>query len=222
MTQSLSSRLRTKRSEMMVSELECHRAQTLRSARLRRGHRRGHHVGSAGLRADLLPLLSRARKTSSSSRSPDAVQGSAPRSTARPPDEPPMHSLARRARASRSHPRTPTCFDDGPPSSSATPSVIKGVLGGIQLKTQWVIAEFLGARLGQPSDALAPTMLAAATQGVIQAAQTHWFFRGGDLAATISSGLEILENGIGTDPPTGLAAGHLARAASIAFSILNN
>jgi hypothetical protein len=37
---------------------------------------------------------------------------------------------------------------------------------------------------------------------VIQAAQTHWYFRGGDLAAAISSGLEILENGIGTDPPT--------------------
>ena len=38
-------------------------------------------------------------------------------------------------------------------------------------------------------------MLAAATQGVIQAAQTQWFFQDGDLAAMISEGLEILESG---------------------------
>ena len=78
---------------------------------------------------------------------------------------------------------------------SVTPSVIKGVLGGIQLNTQRVIAEFLGARLELPSDALVPTMLAAATQGVIQAAQTRWFFQDGDLAGMISEGLEILESG---------------------------
>jgi AcrR family transcriptional regulator len=82
---------------------------------------------------------------------------------------------------------------------AATPSVVKGVLGGIQLKSQPVIAEFLGARLGVPSDALAPTMLAAAVGGVIQAAQTQWFFRGGDLGTTISEGLEVLERGIVPD-----------------------
>ena len=65
-----------------------------------------------------------------------------------------------------------------------------------------MIAEFLGARLGVPSDALVPTMLAAAVGGVIQAAQTQWYFQGGDLATAISDGLAVLENGIGTDPRT--------------------
>ena len=36
-------------------------------------------------------------------------------------------------------------------------------------------------------------MLAAAAQGVIQAAQTQWFLHGGDLATMISEGLEVLE-----------------------------
>lgn len=39
-------------------------------------------------------------------------------------------------------------------------------------------------------------------QGVIQAAQTQWYFNGGDLATTISKCLEVLERGIGTDPTT--------------------
>ena len=64
------------------------------------------------------------------------------------------------------------------------------------------IAEFLAARLGGPSDALMPTMLAAAVGGMIQAAQTRWFFEGGDLSAAISEGLVVLEKGIGTDPQT--------------------
>jgi hypothetical protein len=85
---------------------------------------------------------------------------------------------------------------------AATPSVVKAVLGGVQLKTQLSIAEFLASRLGLPSDALVPTMLAAAVQGVIQTVQTQWFFRGGDLAKTISDGLEVLERGIGSDPRT--------------------
>jgi hypothetical protein len=38
-------------------------------------------------------------------------------------------------------------------------------------------------------------MIAAAAMGVIQAAHTQWFFRGGDLVARISEGLEILEHG---------------------------
>lgn len=83
---------------------------------------------------------------------------------------------------------------------AATPHVLKGVLGGIQLKGHRVIAEFFGARLGVPSDALIPTMLAAAVGGVIQAAQTQWFFTGGDLTTAISEGLQVLERGIGTDP----------------------
>ena len=43
-------------------------------------------------------------------------------------------------------------------------------------------------------------MLAAAAQGVVQAAQTHWFVNGGDLATKISDGLEMLERGVDADP----------------------
>jgi AcrR family transcriptional regulator len=85
---------------------------------------------------------------------------------------------------------------------AATPSVLNGVIGGIQLKSHRAIAEFLGSRLDVPSDGLVPTMLAAAVGGVIQAAQTQWFIQGGDLAAKISEGLEVLEQGIGSDPRT--------------------
>jgi hypothetical protein len=42
-------------------------------------------------------------------------------------------------------------------------------------------------------------MLAAAVQGIIQAAQTQWLLHGGDLASTMSQGLEVLERGVGTD-----------------------
>jgi TetR/AcrR family transcriptional regulator, regulator of mycofactocin system len=83
---------------------------------------------------------------------------------------------------------------------AATPSVLRAVLGGIQLKSHRVMAEFFGFRLGWPSDALVPTMLAAAAGGVIQAALTYWFFHGGDLATTVSESFGVLEKGIGTDP----------------------
>jgi TetR/AcrR family transcriptional regulator, regulator of mycofactocin system len=85
---------------------------------------------------------------------------------------------------------------------AATPSVLNGVIGGIQIKSHRAVAEFLGSRLGLPSDDLVPTMLAAAVGGVIQAAQTQWFIRGGDLAPQIAEGLEVLERGIGSDPRT--------------------
>jgi hypothetical protein len=77
------------------------------------------------------------------------------------------------------------------------PNVLRGVIGGIHLKTQPVIAEFIRSRLGLPDDALVPTMLAAAAVGVIQAAHTRWFLEGGDLAVVISESLEVLESGIG-------------------------
>lgn len=113
---------------------------------------------------------------------------------ARPLDEPPMQAL-RVALAEQVASEDVILLRRWTAVISVTPSVIKGVLGGIQLNTQRVIAEFLGARLELPSDALVPTMLAAATQGVIQAAQTRWFFQDGDLAGMISEGLEILESG---------------------------
>ena len=80
---------------------------------------------------------------------------------------------------------------------AATPSVLRGVLGGLQLKRNGVIAEFLGARLGVSGSSLVPTMLAAAAGGVIQAAQTEWYLRGVDLVETMSEGLDVLEHGTG-------------------------
>jgi AcrR family transcriptional regulator len=83
---------------------------------------------------------------------------------------------------------------------AATPSVLRGVVGGIFLKIHQVLAEFFGARLGLPSEDLIPTMLAAATGSVMQAAQTKWFLGGGDLVTMTSESLAVLEGGIGTDP----------------------
>ena len=82
---------------------------------------------------------------------------------------------------------------------AATPSVLRAVIGGIQLKAHRVVAEFFGTRLGLSDDSLVPTMLAAAVGGVVQAGQTHWYFHDGDLATTISHGLRVLERGFGTD-----------------------
>ncbi|ONH26385.1 TetR family transcriptional regulator [Pseudofrankia asymbiotica] len=88
---------------------------------------------------------------------------------------------------------------------AATPMLLRGVLGGIQLNTHRVIADFLRSRLGAPADALLPTILAGAVGGVIQAAQTNWFLNGGDLASAISEGLAVLERGIDTNPTRGSA-----------------
>jgi TetR/AcrR family transcriptional regulator, regulator of mycofactocin system len=84
---------------------------------------------------------------------------------------------------------------------ASTPSVLRGVVGGIYLKIQQVLADFFGARLGQPSDAMIPRVLAAATGGVVQAVQTQWFLNGGDLVSMASEALAVLEGGIGTDSP---------------------
>ena len=80
--------------------------------------------------------------------------------------------------------------------------MLKGVVGGIQLKRQRMIAEFFGSRLSMPSSALVPTMLAAAAEGVMQAAQTQWFVQGGDadLATTMSESFTVLERGLRPDP----------------------
>ena len=199
MTESLSSRLRTKRSEMMISELE--------SIALRLFEARGFDQVTVEDITTEAQVSVRTFYRYFTSKEDVFQQQITRRSVGlraaletRPPDEPPMHSLGV-AFAQQIASEDADLLRRWTAVIADTPSVVQGVLGGIQLKTQWVIAEFLGARLGQPSDALAPTMLAAATQGVIQAAQTHWFFRGGDLAAAIASGLEIIENGIGTDPP---------------------
>ncbi len=81
---------------------------------------------------------------------------------------------------------------------SATPHLVQSVLGGIQLKTQPLIAAFFAERLGTELDSFEPIVLAAAVGGVIQAAQTRWFLQGGDVVTLIGEGLEVLERGIGT------------------------
>jgi AcrR family transcriptional regulator len=85
---------------------------------------------------------------------------------------------------------------------ATTPHLVQSVLGGIQLKTQPVMAAFLADRLGTEPDSFEPIVLAAAVGGVIQAAQTRWFLQGGDIVALLDEGLAVLERGIGTVPPS--------------------
>ena len=117
----------------------------------------------------------------------------------RPADEAPLHSL-RAALADVVSAEDPVLRLRWTSVVAATPSVLPGVLGGIQLKSLRTMADFLGARLDLPSDSLVPTMLAAAVGGVIQAASTQWFVHGGDLGTMIAEGIEVLERGIGSDP----------------------
>jgi len=117
---------------------------------------------------------------------------------ARPDDEPPLHSLRLAlqevaANEDTAHSRRWISI------IASTPSVLRGVLGGIQIKSQLVMAEFFADRLGLRSDDLAPTMLAAAAGGVIQATQTRWYIRGGDIVEALSEAFDVLEQGIGTD-----------------------
>jgi AcrR family transcriptional regulator len=120
---------------------------------------------------------------------------------ARPLDEVPLQSL-RLAFVEMISAEDPEVLRRWISVIQATPTVLKSVLGGIQLKIQPVMREFLQSRLGLPREALAPTMLAAAAGGVIQAAQIHWYFDGGDLATAVTEGLGLLERGLGSDPRT--------------------
>jgi AcrR family transcriptional regulator len=125
---------------------------------------------------------------------------------ARPADEPPLRSL-RLAYEEVAGAEDPVLVRRWIDVVASTPGVVRSVLGGIQLKCHPVTAEFLGARLGQPGDGLVTTMLAAAAGGVVQAAQTRWFLRGGDLAGTISEALAVLEGYVGNDPSAWTAPG---------------
>jgi AcrR family transcriptional regulator len=120
---------------------------------------------------------------------------------ARPLDEPPLQSL-RLAFVELISAEDPEVLRRWISVIQETPGVLKSVLGGIQLKIQPVMRHFLQSRLGLPREALAPTMLAAAAGGVIQAAQIHWYFDGGDLANAVTEGLGLLERGLGSDPRT--------------------
>jgi AcrR family transcriptional regulator len=204
-SQSLSLQLRAKRSEMMTSELE--------AVALRLFDQRGFanvtveeiaseaHISVRtfyryfAAKEDVLQL----RIVRRSEILREAL-------VARPADEPPLRSL-RVALEEEFSAVDPIVLRRWIAVIADNPNVMKGVVGAIQLKIQPVIAEFIGSRLGLPSEALVPTMLAAATLGVVQAAHTQWFLHDGDLASTMSESLAVLERGISTDPRTWAAAG---------------
>ncbi len=123
---------------------------------------------------------------------------------ARPADEPPFHSLSQAFKSVLSV-EDPVAVRRWIGVIQATPSVLRSVIGGVQLKSQSVIVEFFGSRLGRGDDALVPATLAAAAGGVIQAAFTRWFLLGGDLATTVSETLQILEMALGANAgPSGV------------------
>jgi AcrR family transcriptional regulator len=195
--QSLASQLREQRSEMIISELE--------AVALRLFDERGFAevnveeiASGAGLsvrtfyryfaaKEDVLQVRINRR---------NEVLGAALR--ARPTNEGPLHSL-RLALEEEASTVDTVLLRRWIAVISATPSVLRGVVGGMHLKTHPMLAGFFASRLDLPDDALVPTMLAAAAVGVIQAATTQWFFRGGDLVTAMSESLAVLESGIGTD-----------------------
>lgn len=115
----------------------------------------------------------------------------------RPTDEPPLHSLRLAAEVAVSA-EDPVLLKRWIDVVAATPSALRAVLGGCILTLDGMLAEFFGSRLSVPADDLVPTMLAGAAGGVIKAAETRWLLSGGNLATTISEGLRVLEEAVGT------------------------
>jgi AcrR family transcriptional regulator len=115
----------------------------------------------------------------------------------RPTDELPLHSL-RLAVESAVSAEDPVVLRRWIAVVAATPSALRAVLGGCILILDGMLAEFFGSRLSVPANTLVPTMLAAAAGGVIKAAETRWLLHGGNLATTISEGLRVLEEAVGT------------------------
>ena len=205
MTQSLAAQLRLKRSEMMVSEVE--------AAALRMFDTTGFDqvtvndiASEAGISVRTFYRYFPTKEDVLQVQIDRRSQALRTALSERPGDEPALRSL-RLALARVVSTEDPASLRRWITVIATTPSVVKGVIGGIQLKSQRVTAEFLGARFGMPSDGLVPTMLAAAVGGVIQAAHVHWFVHGGNLSTTIAQGLEVLERGIGSDPATWAANG---------------
>jgi AcrR family transcriptional regulator len=198
--QSLAAEMRAKRSEMMTAELE--------AVALRLFEESGYDAVTVEDVATAAHISVRTFYRYFPAKE-DVIQAQLDRRNqalraalaSRPADEPPLRSLRLALEAVVSA-EDPERLRRWIGVIATTPSVVKGVLGGIQLKSQVTMTEFLASRLGFPSDAVVPTMLAAAAGGVIFAAQTRWFFHGGDLATAFSEGLEVLERGIGTDPRT--------------------
>jgi AcrR family transcriptional regulator len=116
---------------------------------------------------------------------------------ARPADEPPLRSI-RLALEVVVAGEDPTLLRRWISVIATTPHLVQSVIGGIQLKSQPLIAAFFAERLGTEPDSFEPVVLAAAVGGVIQSAQTRWYLHGGDLVPLLDEGLEVLERGIGT------------------------
>jgi TetR/AcrR family transcriptional regulator, regulator of mycofactocin system len=200
MARSPDAQLRIKRSEMMLSELE--------AVALRLFEERGFsevtieeiaaeaHISTGTFyryfraKEDVLQLRIDRRA--------DALRAAL---AARPIGEPPLHSL-RLAFVDVVSAEDTKLLRSWMTVIRATPSVLRAVVGGIQLKRQHMIAEFFSTRMELPSHSLVPTMLAAAAEGVIQAAQAQWFMQGGDadLAIAMSESLAVLERTISRDP----------------------
>ena len=197
-TQSLAQHLREKRSEMMLSELE--------AVALKLFDDRGFNDVTVQDIADEAQISVRTFYRYCPTKE-DVLQLRIDRRAAilraalstRPLDEPPLRSL-RVALVETVSAEDMVLLRRWITVIVATPSVLRGVVGGIHLKARSVVADFFADKLGLPREALIPTMVAAATGGVIEATQTHWFFYGGDLATMISDSLEVLERGLGTDP----------------------
>jgi len=202
--ESLASRLRAKHSEMMAAELE--------SVAVRLFEQHGFAEVTVEDIASEAQISARTFYRYFPSKE-DVLQPQIDRRCAgleralalRPTDEPALHSL-RIAYAEQVAAEDPDFLRRWIGVITATPSLVPGVIGGILMKTQLVISGFFATRLDQPNDSLIPTMLSAAVFGVIQAAQTQWFFHGGDLATIISESLHVLETGMGADPETWRAA----------------
>jgi AcrR family transcriptional regulator len=212
-TESLSLQLRAKRSEMMVSELE--------AVALRLFDKRGFAnvtveeiASEAHISVRTFYRYFAAKEEVLQLRIVRRSEILREALLARPGDEPPLRSL-RVALEEEFSAVDPIVLRRWIAVIADNPNVMKGVVGAIQLKIQPVIAEFIGSRLGLPSEALVPTMLAAATLGVVQAAHTQWFLHDGDLASTMSESLAVLERGISTDPRTWVAAEEVADAQEI-------
>jgi AcrR family transcriptional regulator len=203
--------MRAKRSELMISELE--------SVALRLFEERGFDVVTVDDIASAAHISVRtfyryfpAKEDVFQVKITRRAEALRAALSTRPADEAPLHAL-RIALEEVVSAEDPAYGRRWMTVVAATPGVLNGVIGGIQLKSHRAIAEFLGSRLGVATEDLVPTMLAAAVGGVIQAASTRWFLQGGDLTAKISEGLEVLEQGIGSDPRTWSGSAERPRSA---------
>ena len=153
--QPLAARLRAKRSELMVAELE--------AVALRLFDERGFErvtVDDIASEAHIsvrtfyrhFPAKEDVLQVNIDRRS-DALRFAL---SHRPVEEPPLRTL-RLALVEVVSAEDPAVLRRWIAVIAATPSVLKSVLGGIQLKSQRVIAEFLATRLALPSDGVVPT-----------------------------------------------------------------